>query len=236
MSKLFTKKSRRLFMSTVYIKQILLLTDGHSNQGIRPEVVSTLALEQNVRVNVVGIGVKEQDANELLRIALCGGGNFEIAERTSLAEAVVSVSRSSFDRNIHDTVLRDVARLVGDKVLTPTQQKTYEAVVSRLSEEASVSVVILIDTSGSMETHMTAVFDAIQSLIAAYPNRIMFKLCSFPGKYEAAVQHSSWRKTLEEMPALVFGGLTPTGPALYEALSHFRYKYNLAWDAQIQEL
>ncbi|OZI12109.1 hypothetical protein CEW92_08040, partial [Bacillaceae bacterium SAS-127] len=74
------------------IKQILLLTDGCSNSGEDPVAMATLAAEQGITVNVIGIVGREAEnprgLTEIDHIALSGGGISQIVYKTQLSHTV----------------------------------------------------------------------------------------------------------------------------------------------------
>ena len=65
-------------MSKGKLKQILLLTDGCSNEGTDPVAVASLASEYGITVNVVGIldgrSLSDQGMEEIQNIARAGNG------------------------------------------------------------------------------------------------------------------------------------------------------------------
>ncbi len=71
------------------LKQILLITDGCSNQGEDPVAMAALAREQGVAVNVVGVldrfdTQEDRALREVEEIARAGGGISQIVQTLSL--------------------------------------------------------------------------------------------------------------------------------------------------------
>ena len=76
------KSGGRMSMYTGKIRQILLLTDGCSNQGEDPIAMAALAKEQGISVNVIGVMeqdvIDEKGLTEIEGIAMSGGGVSQI--------------------------------------------------------------------------------------------------------------------------------------------------------------
>lgn len=84
-------------MKTGTIKQILLITDGCSNQGNDPIAMAALANEQGITVNVIGVMEKDiiddRGLKEIEEIALSGGGVSQVVYAQALAQTVQMVTK-----------------------------------------------------------------------------------------------------------------------------------------------
>lgn len=84
------------------LKQILLITDGCSNQGEDPAAVSSLIREQGITVNVIGVLEDDQSEQpeglqEVEEIASAGGGVSRIVFAKALSQTVQMVTRQAHD-------------------------------------------------------------------------------------------------------------------------------------------
>ena len=74
-------------MYTGKIRQILLITDGCSNQGDDPIAMAALAKEQGITVNVIGVMeqdvIDEKGMNEIEGIAMSGGESVKLSMLSS---------------------------------------------------------------------------------------------------------------------------------------------------------
>lgn len=86
-------------MKTGTLKQILLITDGCSNQGEDPAQVATIIAEQGITVNVIGI-LEDDDTEEptglleVEEIASCGQGSVKL----SISKSYLRRSRLSLSK------------------------------------------------------------------------------------------------------------------------------------------
>src|SRR5699024_5094373 len=101
-------------------------------------------------------------------------------------------------------------------------------VVEDLTETSDMELLVLVDTSASMQKKLTTVKEALIDLSISMNSRIgdnKFSIYSFPAKKKAIKKVLDWSTNLAELeavfPKLTSGGVTPTGPALKEALYAF---------------
>lgn len=222
------------------LKQILLLTDGCSNRGEDPTAVAALAHEQGVTVNVIGIldDDESEDSDglrEVEAIALSGGGVSQIVYKESLSQTVQMVTRQAMTQTLQGFVNKELTEILGeDKTFTdlsPSKRGEVMEVVEDLGETSDLEVVVLIDTSASMHTKLATVKEALIDLSISLNARMgnnQFSIYRFPGKRSDIDNVSGWSETLDEIssifPQLTSGGITPTGPALREAMLQFSRK------------
>jgi Ca-activated chloride channel homolog len=107
-------------------------------------------------------------------------------------------------------------------------------VVDDLSETVELEVLILVDSSASMKHKLPTVKDALLDLslsLNARSGENNYSVFVFPGKKNDVERLLEWTPKLEALtsifPKLTTGGLTPTGPAIREALSSFKKKRSL---------
>jgi Ca-activated chloride channel homolog len=224
-------------MKSSTLKQILLLTDGCSNRGEDPSAVAALAYAQHITVNVIGIleeGQTEQSLSlaEVENIAKAGGGVSQLIYKQALTETVQMVTKQAMTQTIEGVVNQELKQILGKgntlDDLPPEKRGDVLEVVEEISETANLEVLILVDTSASMHHKLPVVKEALIDLsisMNARQGQNNFAIFGFPGKREAAVKIMDWTERLENVssvfPKLATGGVTPTGPALREALHEF---------------
>ncbi|MCM3570791.1 VWA domain-containing protein [Neobacillus mesonae] len=229
-------------MYTGKIRQILLITDGCSNQGEDPIAIAALAKEQGITVNVIGVMehdvIDEKGMTEIEGIALSGGGVSQIVYAKQLSQTVQMVTRKAMNQTIQGVVNRELQQILGRSQtmedLPPEKRGEVMEVVDELGETVDLEVLILVDTSASMkhklETVKEALLDLSLSLTARTGNN-HFSVFVFPGKKNNVEKLLDWTPKLQSLTSifsqLSTGGITPTGPALKAALSSFDQKRSL---------
>lgn len=218
------------------LKQILLITDGCSNQGEDPVAIAALAKEQGITVNVIGVvednPISQQGINEIKEIAMSGGGISQVVYTKQLAKTVQMVTRKAMTQTLHGVVNKELKTILGEKQemedLPPEKRGQVMEVVDELGETIDLEVLILVDTSASMNNKLPMVQEALTDLSISLGSRMgdnRFCLYSFPGKRNDVDKLLDWTPKLESMLSnfhkLSSGGITPTGPALQVALQKF---------------
>ncbi|HYK74412.1 MAG TPA: VWA domain-containing protein [Pseudoneobacillus sp.] len=229
-------------MNTGKIKQILLITDGCSNSGEDPIAMAALAKEQGITVNVIGVVdqdiIDEKGMKEIEGIALSGGGVSQVVYAQQLSQTVQMVTRKAMTQTIHGVVNRELQQILGSSKtvedLPPEKRGEVMEVVDELGETVELDVLILVDTSASMKHKLPTVKDALLDLslsLNARSGENRFSVFVFPGKRNDVEKLLEWTPKLEALtsifPKLTTGGITPTGPAIREALSSFKKKRSL---------
>ncbi|MFK2826950.1 VWA domain-containing protein [Bacillus sp. B190/17] len=221
------------------IRQILLLTDGCSNHGEDPVAMAALAREQGITVNVIGI-VDDEAADhrgfqEIDQIALSGGGISQTVYAQQLSHTVQMVTRQAMTQTLQGVVNEQLKKILHKETsmeaLPPDTRGEVMEVVDELGETADLEVVILVDTSASMKSKLPTVKEALLDLSLSMNARMgsnLFSLSVFPGKKKETEQLLDWTPKLDSLTAVFSklspGGLTPTGPAIREAISRFNKK------------
>ncbi|BBW98113.1 VWA domain-containing protein [Geobacillus icigianus] len=229
-------------MRTGTLRQILLITDGCSNHGEDPAAMAALAREQGITVNVIGVldqdTIDENGRREIEAIAAAGGGMSQIVYAKQLSQTVQMVTRQAMTQTLQGLVNRELKQILGSDAsledLPPDKRGQVMEVVDELGETVALEVLILIDTSGSMKTKLPTVKEALVDLSLSLNARMganRFSVLIFPGKRSHVEKLVDWTPRMEELsaifPKLASGGLTPTGPALREAIAYFERKRSL---------
>ncbi|MDX8363149.1 vWA domain-containing protein [Cytobacillus sp. IB215316] len=224
------------------LKQILLITDGCSNHGEDPVAMATLAKEQGVTVNVIGVMEEDKIDNrglaEIEGISMAGGGVSEVVYTRQLSHTVQMVTRKAMTQTLQGVVNKELQHILGSGTsmedLSPEKRGEVMEVVDELGETAELEVLILVDTSASMKHKLPTVKEALLDLSISLNARIgsnRFSVLSFPGKKKDVEKVLDWNPHLDSLtkifPKLTSGGMTPTGPAIREALTYFKKKRSL---------
>lgn len=224
------------------IKQILLITDGCSNQGEDPIAMAALAKEQGITVNVIGVmeedTIEDKGMEEIDGIAMSGGGVSQIVYAKQLSHTVQMVTRKGMTQTLQGVVNKELQQILGSKTsmedLPPEKRGEVMEIVDELGETVELEILVLVDTSASMKEKLPTVKEAILDLSLSLNARMgdnRFSVFVFPGKKKQVERILDWTPKLETLttvfPKLTSGGITPTGPAIREALSHFGKKRSL---------
>lgn len=222
------------------LKQILLITDGCSNKGEDPAATAALVNEQGITVNVIGVLDDDQTEEpeglqEVEAIALSGGGVSQIVYKQSLSQTVQMVTKQAMTQTLQGFVNKELEQILGPKQtledLEPEKRGEVMEVVEDMGETCDLEVLVLVDTSASMDDKIETVKEALIDLSVSLNARIgrnRFSIFSFPGKRKSIDQVLDWSPNLEEIssvfPKLTSGGITPTGPAIRDAMHQFGKK------------
>lgn len=225
-----------IIMGKGTLKQILLLTDGCSNQGEDPVAIAALAKEQGITVNVIGVvednPMSDQGVQEIESIAMAGGGVSQIVYAKQLAKTVQMVTRKAMTQTLYGVVNRELQQILGKdqemEDLPPEKRGQVMEVVDELGETINLEVLILVDTSASMKNKLPMVQEALTDLSISLTSRLgqnRFSLYSFPGKRKEIDKLLDWTPKLDSLTGIFHklssGGITPTGPALQIAMQKF---------------
>ena len=229
-------------MKVSTLKQILLITDGCSNQGIDPAAMAALAREQGITVNVIGVvendSIDEQGMKEIEAIASAGGGVSQVVYAQSLSQTVQMVTRKAMTTTIQGVVNKELTQILGKSTsiedLPPDKRGEVIEVVDELSETSELQVLVLVDTSASMKHKLPTVKESLIDLSISLNARIghnKFSVFIFPGKKHDVEKLLDWTPRLESLTKifskLTPRGITPTGPAINEAIQYFEQKRSL---------
>ncbi|MBZ5751184.1 MULTISPECIES: VWA domain-containing protein [Metabacillus] len=229
-------------MAKGHLKQILLITDGCSNHGEDPIAMAALANEQGITVNVIGVvdenAIDQEAIQEVEEIAMSGGGVHQIVYAKQLSQTVQMVTRKAMTQTLQGVVNKELQQILGTHTsmeeLPPEKRGEVMEVVDELGETVSLEILILVDTSASMKPKLPTVKEALLDLSISLNSRIganQFSVSVFPGKRDDVEQVLDWTPKLESLSSifskLSTGGITPTGPAIKDAIQHFKKKRSL---------
>jgi len=224
------------------LKQILLITDGCSNKGEDPIAMAALANEQGITVNVIGVmeqdTIDERGIKEIEGIALSGGGVSQVVYAQSLAQTVQMVTKKAMTQTLQGVVNKELQEILGSSKtmedLPPEKRGEVMEVVDELGETVELEVLILVDTSASMKHKLPTVKEALIDLslsLNARTGENRYAVFVFPGKKKDVEKLLDWTPRLESLTSifskLSTGGITPTGPAIKEAVYYFKNKRSL---------
>lgn len=229
-------------MKTGTIKQILLITDGCSNHGENPIAMAALAKEQGITVNVIGVMendvIDEHGMREIEGTASQGGGVSQVVYAQSLSQTVQMVTRKAMTQTLQGVVNQELKQILGSEMsmekLPPEKRGEVLEIVDELNETVDLDILILVDTSASMKHKLPTVKEALLDLslsLNARTGNNQFSLFVFPGKRKEVDKLLDWTPKLESLTTvfnkLTPGGMTPTGPAIIEAVHHFEKRRTL---------
>lgn len=219
------------------MKQILLITDGCSNKGEDPIAMAALAKESGITVNVIGVvendTIDQEGIQEIEGIAASGGGISQIVLAEQLSQTVQMVTRKAMTQTLQGVVNKELRQILGKDIemeeLSPETRGEIMEVVDELGETVDMEVLVLVDTSASMKSKLPTVKEALLDLSLSLNARMgnnRFSVFVFPGKRKDVEKLLDWTPDLQKLrtifPKLTVGGVTPTGPALREAMSQFK--------------
>src|SRR5699024_3132205 len=225
-----------IYMKKGRLQQILLITDGYSNRGEDPVAVARLAKKTGITVNVIGILEEEAEQlgglREVEDIASSGGGMSQIVYKEALSQTVQMVTKQAMNQTIQGFVNKELSSILGEEKemtdLSPDKRGEIMEVVEEIEESCDLEVLVLVDTSGSMRSKLETVKEAVMDLSISLNARIgdnQFSVYRFPSKRKDVEKVYGWSAELRSIssvfPKLTSGGITPTGPALKEAVKEF---------------
>jgi Ca-activated chloride channel family protein len=216
------------------MRQIILVTDGCSNEGMSPIVAASHALAEGIVVNVIGVmdqgELGQKGRLEISDIAKAGGGVSRIVNSQHLAQTMQMVTRKTVSHTIQQVVNKELRQMMGItdlEDLHPNKRAQVVQTIDELSETADLQIALLIDTSLSMKTKLPAVQEAMQDLLLSLQARLgksELAVFHFPAseKSEEAEMDTAWTQELAKLPNLFYKlsmkGMTPTGPALLQVI------------------
>lgn len=222
-------------MHEVMIRQIMLVTDGRSNFGGDPARAAAWAREQGIIVSAIGITGGDWDRlgeEEVMNIAVAGGGVGVLSELTALSATMQTVTQKTLHTTLEAALAKQLQELIGSpdiRDLPPAKRKSVSDLVRQWEEHVPLRCMILLDTSGSMQPKLMAAKNSVEELLQSLGGRsgsTAVGVMTFPGEkgemtrllcpFTADV--TELRSRLRQMTA--WGG-TPTAPAIFAAASYF---------------
>lgn len=224
-------------MSTGTLRQILLITDGRSNSGVSPVKAAKMAFVQGIVVNVIGVLHESQseldpEFQEIEQIAQAGGGVSQVVYKENLSQTVQAVTKQAMSQTLQGFVHQELKHIFGKERelvdIEPDKRGEVMEVVEDLGEACELDVFVLVDTSASMRDKLLTVKEALLDLsmnLDARSGRNHFAIYQFPYKRQTIGVIHDWAERLAEVsvifPKLVSSGMTPSGPAISEAINQF---------------
>lgn len=216
------------------IKQIIIITDGCSNQGESPVAVAAKAREQGIIVNVIGIiqrNFAEKAQREIREIAEAGDGLAEFASLADLSHSMQVLTRRSMQMTVEKAIQRQLSSIVGPAgimAVPPAARSEIIELWENICEDVTLKCLILLDISGSMQSKLVQVEKSVHELLLSFEGRRgkqLVAVAAFPGGNETLdlvrefrADTSGIRQCISSLKA---GGNTPTGPAINQAIGLF---------------
>src|SRR5690625_5188875 len=125
------------------LRQILLLTDGCSNQGEDPAATAALAFEQGIAVNVIGIldhdeSEESHGLTEVEEIGLSGCGVSQLVYSEALSQTVQMVTKQAMNDTLQGFVNQELKQILGKdqslEDIDPEKRGEIVEVVEELGE------------------------------------------------------------------------------------------------------
>lgn len=219
----------------ICIKQIIVITDGCSNQGENPAAAALEACKKGITVNAIGLMHNGFDATaraEIESMAEAGGGIADFANLADLSYSMQSLTRSSVQMTIDKAIQRQLATVVGPgglAAVSPQIRGKIVGVWEDICETATLKCLILLDCSGSMQPKLAQAERSIHELLTSLQGRKGRNLLAtavFPGNMgdvcRIVMNFTADFNNIGSMLTVIrAGGLTPTGPAIIKAVNLF---------------
>lgn len=209
------------------MKQMIVITDGHSNQGGSPVAAAERAWKAGIAASAVGIldsgqlGIK--GAAEIKQIAKAGGGSYSFVTVRDLAHTLTCITVQATQAAVRQLADRKLLELAGKSLnqLPPAVRSTILPYLAQKEEALEVHLALVVDTSGSMLEKRAELENSIKELLFNLDNRrgpVKLAVIQYPGISGDGVLikplHIDNGVTLQVLQQMVYGGFTPTGPAI----------------------
>lgn len=222
----------------ICIKQMIVISDGCSNQGERPAVAALEAYNNGIVVNAIGLihnGLDERAREEIESIAKAGGGIADFANLAELSYSMQALTCSSIQMTVETAIQRQLASIIGPGGLVSIPPQARGKIVDmweEICETAMLKCLILLDCSGSMQPKLAQANRSIRELLVSLQSRrgqSLLAVAAFSGNYgEVCRIITDFTSDLSNMSGVLTGirtgGVTPTGPAIREAIGLFAEK------------
>ncbi|MHB9093239.1 MAG: vWA domain-containing protein [Eubacteriales bacterium] len=214
-------------MLSAILKQIVVVTDGHSNKGGCPITAAQKANHEGITVSTIGLldtgrlGI--EGSKEIRQIAAAGGGIYHLTPMEDLAYTIHTVAVQVTRHAVRQIINQKLRAGAGTDLccLPPSSRNVILPVLARMEEESELHIVLVLDTSGSMLKKRHLLDQSLRDLIISLGNRlrpVKLAVIQFPGPSGSASilkpLQSDNLLTSQLLTKLVYGGLTPTGPAI----------------------
>ncbi|WIV13052.1 VWA domain-containing protein [Proteiniborus sp. MB09-C3] len=215
----------------IEFRQVMLITDGESNEGIDPISAAREGYEKGVTISTIGITDKTNDERplkEIMDIAEAGGGVWELTNIQNLSTALSMVTVKSVYKTIEEAVSKELKEIIGTGLndMPPQSRVKVTDMIDRLGDEININCCVVIDSSSSMANKISMAKKSILNLLRILNQRkgkTKVSVISYPGKnqgqYDILCDFTENIALLEEsLNKILIGGNTPTGPAIKSAI------------------
>ena len=220
------------------LKQIILISDGQSNRGSEPAEIAKLALDNDIRVNTIGIIDNKENKSpifELENIAEKGGGICELTDLENLSETLSKVTVKSVYETIEEAVSHELREIIDVDIeeIHPAKRNKIINMIDKIGDEISLKSLILLDASGSMKKKIDIARKSIFELLMFLEERNgenQIAVMVFPAENNDYELLCDFTKDVDELrdkiKSIKTGGTTPTGPAIDGAIKMFSIEEN----------
>lgn len=230
---------------TIEFRQVMLITDGESNEGIDPITAAKEGHRRGVTISTIGITDKTNDErplSEIKDIAEAGGGVWELTNVQNLSMALSMVTVKSVYKTIEEAVNKELKDIIGTGLndMPPQSRIKVTDMIDRLGDEINIKCCVVIDSSSSMTNKMSMAKKSILNLLRVLNQRkgkTEIAVISYPGKnqeqYDVLCEFTEDIVLLEEsLNKILIGGNTPTGPAIKSAIELLCNNFNLGTNTE----
>ncbi len=223
----------------IEFRQVMLITDGESNEGIDPITAAREGHSKGVTISTIGITDKTNDErplSEIKNIAEAGGGVWELTNIQNLSMALSMVTVKSVYKTIEEAVNKELKDIIGAGLndMPPESRIKVTDMIDRLGDEINIKCCIVIDASSSMANKIDMAKKSILNLLRVLSQRkgkTEMALISYPGKnqdqYDILCHFTEDVALLEDsLKKILIGGNTPTGPAIKSAVQLLSSSFN----------
>src|SRR5690625_1942987 len=167
---------------------------------------------------------------------MAGGGISQLVYKQLLSQTVQMVTKQAMTQTLQGFVNLELKEILGYEQtmedLDPEKRGEIMEVVEDMGETCDLEVVVLIDTRASMRDKLPTVKEALIDMSLSLNARIgrnRFCIYQLPSKRNKDIEKViDWSTKLDNIskifPKLTSGGITPTGPAIKEAIYQFSKK------------
>lgn len=225
-------------------KQIILVTDGESNEGVDPVFVARGSGVKNIAINTIGIVERETEESmtEIKEIAEASDGVWEHTNIQNLNTAMSMVSMKSVYNTIEETVNKELRNIMGSELeeMQPSSRKKIIDLIDKLGDSSDIKCCVVIDCSGSMKRKIDIAKSSALNLLRVLSSRggnTEVAVIGYPHRdqdYKVLCDFTSNIIELEKgLQQIKIGGRTPTGMALKGALNVLEGNVEVAESEQI---
>lgn len=208
------------------IRQLVVVTDGHANQGCSPVDAARMIAARGITVSAVGIldggHLGERGRDEVEAIAAAGGGSANCVETADLSRTLWSVTWQATQCTLNAMINRELHKIAGITwtELPPEKRKGIIELTAGLADQTELQLILLLDTSASMAGKMAALSSSVKDLMVALQERegeTYISAAGYPGREQVIKTLFPKSDRLFSWEELRPEGRTPTGPALLQA-------------------